>query len=143
MNTHQLQIFLQNHKFFNAFVVASDKLPENFNLPVGFIINLSNSGEKGSHWVTLYINREGSGYYFDSFGFPPKNKNICTFLHKNCNELEINKLQYQQIGSRVCGKYAAVFLKFCFNHGTSKGFCKLFSKNFFINDMVITKMYLN
>jgi hypothetical protein len=145
MNTHQLRTFLYHHKEFfhenNFFVGACDKLPKSFNLPAGFVINLSKSHEKGSHWVSLFIDKFGGGKYFDSFGLQPKNRDILRFIKKNCTSIEFNGIQLQQINSRACGKYAAVFLIYCFQKKMLYEFSKYFCKNTFINDILIEKLF--
>jgi hypothetical protein len=64
------------------------------------------------------------------------------FIRKYCSNIEFNSKQLQQINSSVCGKYAAVFLIYCFN-GIPYNFLKYFSKNTFINDMQIEKLFMN
>lgn len=45
------------------YIVPCDMLPNKFKPPAGFIINLSTSKQKGTHWVALAIdaNRRGKG----------------------------------------------------------------------------------
>jgi hypothetical protein len=124
-------------------VGACDKLPKSFNLPAGFVINLSRNNEKGSHWVSLFIDKSGNGKYFDSFGLPPRNRLIIRYIREHCTSIEFNRMQLQQINSRVCGKYAAVFLVNCFQEKTLYEFSKYFCKNTFINDLRIEKIYFN
>lgn len=144
MNTSQIRTFLRKQlKDFNFCVLASDKLPNQFELPLGMIINLSKSNEKGTHWVTLFIDHHRNGIYFDSFGLFPRNKDILTFISENCHEIEINGMQLQQINSSVCGNYASIFLLSCFNGISLDEFCYQFSKNTFINDLYIKKLFLN
>ncbi len=144
MNTHQLRSFLNHQKICerNSFVGPCDKLPKNFNLPAGFVINLSKNHENGSHWISLFIDKLGNGKYFDSFGLQPMNGDILRFIREHCTTLEINRRQLQQINSKVCGKYAVVFLVYCFKQKKMLyEFANCFCKNTFINDLQIEKIY--
>ena len=41
-----------------------------------FIINLSSSGHRGSHFICIFLNTSTSAEYFDPFGIESFNKNI-------------------------------------------------------------------
>lgn len=81
-----------------------------------FILNLSREGEKGSHWILLYIKDE-SLYYYDSLG--PKsiqNKSIKLFLKYivklfEINNLIINEESEQDPDTNLCGYYVLRTLK--------------------------------
>lgn len=66
---------------------------------VGYIINLEDSDEGGSHWVALK-----DGAYFDSYGVP-STKAISKFVK------HWNTEQYQSINQESCGFYAVYVLK--------------------------------
>lgn len=46
------------------FVRPIDLLPRNVKFPMGIVINLSNSNEGGTHWVSLFINKDREGILF-------------------------------------------------------------------------------
>jgi hypothetical protein len=65
----------------------------------GYILNLQNVNEPGSHWTAFY-----DGSYFDSYGVPPTLK-IARFTKK------YNTLQYQSFDQESCGFHAVYVLK--------------------------------
>lgn len=125
----------------NIYVVPYDKLPEKFTLPAGFVVNLSKASEVGSHWTSFYIDVRGRGSYFDSYGFKPPHKAILQFLKIHSKEWTYNNHQYQQLHSKVCGMYAAIFIFYISNNISLDLFKKQFSKNLTINDYVVAKIY--
>lgn len=126
----------------NVFVTACDRLPNNFQLPAGFIINTSRADEVGTHWVALYIDSRGAAYYFDSFGFPPQTMEIQYFIRLHSRRINFNKQQLQRTNSRVCGFYATIFLYYILALKLSPShFLSHFSYNLVINDGVINRMY--
>jgi len=92
---------------------------------VGIIFNLDKTGERGSHWTSLFIdNTNNTLYYFDSTGRDP-NKYIHEFIKlyirkytkeqepdlKNPQEfiVYVNKNVHQK-GNSECGVYSIYFL---------------------------------
>ena len=53
-------------------VFPSDLLPSDVPGPCCFIANTQPSGTRGEHWISVFINKEGYGDYFCSYGVPPK-----------------------------------------------------------------------
>lgn len=65
---------LNNFNFNKIFEEGKNKL--------GMVINLDESHQTGSHWVSLYTDlKKNQIYFFDSVGKPPKKK-IKTFINK-------------------------------------------------------------
>lgn len=125
----------------NIFVVPADLLPSSFRLPAGFIINLSPSTHPGTHWVSLWIDERGCATYFDSYGFPPRTREIKSFIRLHCKKLISSPSQCQQLQSKVCGYYAACHLFYASQGVEVKIFLGKFCKNLKLNDMLIKKMY--
>jgi len=92
-------------------IYAIDTLPVVVKYPAALIINLSVSRSGGSHWVCVYINRHGDGYYFDSLGNPAP-RPILKFLRRNCKSFRVNTTKYQADQSVLCGLFCIVFLYF-------------------------------
>lgn len=126
----------------NVYVVPCDMLPTQFQLPAGFIINCSPAKTAGSHWVALWINSEGTAYYFDSYGFKPNVRDIRLFIRMHSKKLIYNKRQLQQLHSIVCGQWAASFL-YHISDGieNADNFIKLFGHNLLINDIIIERLF--
>lgn len=125
----------------NIFVVPCDMLPSKFELPAGFVVNLSKAHETGSHWVSFWIDAYGKGTYFDSFGFKPLRSEIVSFLKMHTKTWGFNNRQFQQLTSNVCGYYAAVFVFYMANNVPIDMFQKQFSNNLTINDYVMAQIY--
>lgn len=141
--TQFLNKFQSNHVFKGVF--ACDMLPNKISLPACFIINLSPISESGTHWVALYIDENGFGEYFDSYGLKPTNKFILYFIKFHCKKYQYNKRQLQHINSKTCGLYAASYLAYKLRKKSLIIFCNIFCSNTFINDIVIENLfsYLN
>lgn len=96
---------------------------------LGMVINLDKSNQKGSHWVSLYVNlKRKQIYFFDSVGHDPL-KRIYNFMNKiyrsftnvdinrelvnkknqNDFDIRINKIQHQE-GDSECGVYSMNFI---------------------------------
>lgn len=143
MNTQELAYYLlkyKNNKVLNG-VFASDKLPSNIKLPFGCIVNLAESNLPGSHWCSIFIDEFGTLEWMDSYGFKPNSHRILHFIKMHSKNVIYNKVQLQHISSNTCGKYALVFLIHKLNGGTLSGFTKLFSKNTYINDILINNYF--
>lgn len=112
LTTIDISTFVNPFKRSNIFkgVFGSDCLPTKFTLPAAFVINLSTHDSRGSHWVALYIEKNGHGEYFDSFGFPPMENHIMLFIRKYVKILKYNKKQIQHISSSKCGKFVIAFI---------------------------------
>ena len=92
-------------------VFPSDKLPEKiYKLPVCLIANTDPSNEPGKHWVAFYIDSEGRGEFFDSYGREPENPNFRNFLETNCETYGWNDRRLQGYISSVCGQYCLYYL---------------------------------
>lgn len=143
MNTTELEFLLSKVKInaiFNG-VFACDRLPINIKLPFACIVNLSPAKHTGTHWVSLYIDNNGYGEYFDSYGFKPRSRHIQLFLRLHCRKMFCNTTQLQPISSNKCGKYAVLYIIYKLHKGSINNFIKLFSKNTFVNDITIDTLY--
>jgi len=131
------------HQSNNVFkgVYPCDRLPNTFTLPAAFVVNLSKHDEPGSHWVSLYINKEGVAFYFDSFGFEIRNNHIKSFLKKKSKKILYNRKQLQHISSNKCGRFCCAFVIYILKQCSIEEFLSKFSINLFINDKIIDNMY--
>lgn len=150
MDTLQLRdFFLKLNVARTKFIVcAIDELPQR-KLKMkkreydnyAYVINLSKKSEYGTHWVCLFITRSRHGYYVDSYGFKPKSWYLLEFIKKNCSQVTYATQQLQQLHSKVCGMYASCFATHMTYGNTFDTFTGLFSKNLFINDYIVTKLF--
>jgi len=142
MDTHEIiEFFRKKLPNKNVFVLASNKLPAKFSLPIGIVLNLSPSTESGSHWVGIYINELAHATYFCSYGERALIKEVQWFLKKNCKSVNYNRKQLQSPTSNVCGLYAAIFIYSAFNDVTLKNLLRPFTFNFKLNDVIIRQMF--
>lgn len=99
---------------------CKDDLPRQFYYG-GFIVNLANKGEPGTHWVSFYTEKNKNGkptaVYFDSFGCGPS-ISVSKYLNR-CVPYTCNDAVIQNINSGYCGWYAIMFLEFMQNQQKS------------------------
>lgn len=74
-----------------------------------YIINLANSDENGTHWVSFVIRGEVC-LYCDSFGCPPPQE-VIKFCKLKCKRLIYNKTQIQSNTATCCGWFCILFIK--------------------------------
>jgi hypothetical protein len=86
----------------NLTVICIDELKD-YNDNKLFIINLSKTTEKGSHWICYSIYNNNS-FYYDSFGRKPPIE-IIEHLKKNNFYLMYNKKKHQDKNDYSCGWY--------------------------------------
>ena len=72
MDTLTIKKLLKSYNCFKG-VFPCDRVPYKAKLPLNIIINTDPSNKPGTHWVCVSIDKNGRGFYFDSFGFPPNN----------------------------------------------------------------------
>ena len=68
-------------------VVPKDGRPTTIDaLPVAFVCNTDDGDEPGEHWIALYLDADGRGDYFCSYGLPPRHAAFRTFMNEHCFE---------------------------------------------------------
>lgn len=117
-------------------VIAADQisqLPK--KLPIGFVMNLDNSDEPGSHWVAIYINSD-SVEYFDSLGQQPPDqvrKDIKKYLLSMnvpiLMKFKTNSISQQHGSSHKCGYHAIRFLDERMKYNTPYKFATHFAES--------------
>ena len=105
----------------------------------GYIVNLDDMGNSGTHWVAIYVNGDRATY-FDSFGVEHVPVEILKFL-KN-KDLHVNIFRVQPTKSVLCGYYCIQFLEFMFEGKTLMTFTSLFSPtDFKENDKIVLRLF--
>ena len=75
------------------------------------IVNLQYANLPGNHWIAIYRNEDGVGYYYDSFGRLPPLEAL-GWLAKNCATWTWNTKTLQKLSDTVsCGYLCINFLK--------------------------------
>lgn len=115
----EIEDFFSNEKLYPNFggVIAADQIKElPKKLPIGFIMNLDESNEPGSHWVAVYISGDSVEYY-DPLAQPPSEsfkKDIKKYLESmkvpTLMKFKINKVADQHGNSHKCGYHSIRFL---------------------------------
>jgi len=107
----------------------------------GYIINLASDGKMGTHWTSLWKDRDQYAY-FDPFGFPPPEE-----VEDKIPKYYYNEQVIQDPNNGMCGGYAISFLEWM-NESKGKGsvkkrfqtFLNLFNPNFKFNKKVATRL---
>lgn len=143
MDTISIREFIKPYQSRNIFkgVFPCDSIPNRFSLPAAFVINLSAHDEPGTHWVAIYISKNGNAFYFDSFGMKPSNFHINAFLKMNGKKVMFNKRQLQHISSNKCGQFCCVFVVTVLKECTIDNFISRFGLNLYVNDFTLENMY--
>lgn len=105
----------QKNKIRLDYIIYKDEI---FKIPyssgLSIIINMSSTGHAGTHWVSLYTDKDKT-YYFDSFGdIPPQevlswsNKGLSQ--NDNPKPIVFNDYQIQHFSSEMCGEHSIGFL---------------------------------
>ena len=122
-------------------VVPCDRIPKIDKLPISLIINTDKHNEQGEHWVALYISNKNIGYYFDSYGLPPLNKEIEDFLNNNTNAWKWNNQTIQGLNSTKCGQFSVLFILLKTIGFTFQQITNLFTNDYNKNDIIVQKLY--
>lgn len=75
-----------------------------------YIINLDDSGNAGTHWVSATF-LPNCVVYFDSFGFVPASDDLVAWLKSAGKEVVYNTLKYQDIKSNSCGWFSMMIIR--------------------------------
>src|SRR5688500_3940890 len=129
MDTFGINQILKDTKgYLGAF--PRDKLPKPKTFPASLIINTDASNQSGEHWVAVFITKNKTGEYFDSFGLPPFHGEIRQFLNKNCARWTYNKSRVQSLAlnSKACGQYCILFISYRSIGHSFKKFINIFKK---------------
>jgi hypothetical protein len=143
MYSSQIANKCQRLKSFTG-VFAADKLPRTLNeLPSSLIVNTHKSSMPGEHWVAIYVNENGFGEYFDSFGMAPYVDEIKDFLNSVCKDgWTYNTSAIQGLSSIKCGQFCIVFIWFRNLGFTMNQVLSLFSKqDGMTNDQIVDEFF--
>ena len=84
-------------------VYSRNELPITAPTTSLYICNTDPNHKPGEHWVTIYIDNDRRGEYFDSFGMPPLFDEFVTFLNNNTKSWKHNNRVVQDVYSSACG----------------------------------------
>lgn len=146
MNTYQLEAVMiedrfSRHKFIGVFPVdllPKDKI-EHSARPFCLIVNSAPSSSVGEHWLAVFVDKDGDGELFDSYGHRADfyDERLETFLKKNCIHHSFNTKELQTLWSDVCGQYCLYFLLHRCRNIPANSIIQLFTKNKLLNDNMV------
>ena len=122
----EIQTYYQNEPRFIG-VYSRDNLPNKIK-DGGYVINLDEYSDIGTHWIALYVNNE-TVTYFDSFGIEHIPKEVKKFI-SNRNIIS-NIYKTQNYDSFMCGYFCIGFIDYMFKGRSLTNYTKLFSRNNF------------
>ena len=96
-------------------VYSSDTLPRKKikTRPCAMVVNTDQEHEPGSHWSAIFLDDDGTGEYFDSYGIPPLSRHVLDFLNKQTNNnWTFNTRQLQGAYTTLCGGYCIFYIMY-------------------------------
>jgi hypothetical protein len=113
-------------------VYARNELPKTINYPACIVVNTKPRSHTGEHWLSIFYDKNGSAFFFDSYGQNPKDYKLEAYLKKTSTNWTWNKTQIQGFSSH-CGYYCLLYLLFK-SRDKSDLFFSYFTQNFVQND---------
>jgi hypothetical protein len=136
MNTKEIERFVRKDEICRGMfqgVYSVDTLPENPRL---LISNTDPSNMPGTHWIAIYVDSDGRGEYFDSFGRKPTGV-FEDYMNDNCKDWIYNTRQLQSINSSYCGFYCCVYCMFKCRGFDLVRIVNAFSRDTGLNDSIV------
>ena len=100
-----------------------------------YVINLDDKNSKGTHWVSLFINKN-TAVYFDSFEIEYIPQEV--LIKVNDKSITHNIFRIQDNESFTCGFYCVAFIEYMLAEKTLLDYTNLFSLNDYKkNDKII------
>ena len=100
-----------------------------------YVINLDDKNSKGTHWVSLFINKN-TAVYFDSFEIEYIPQEV--LIKVNDKSITHNIFRIQDNESFMCGFYCVAFIEYMLAEKTLLDYTNLFSLNDYKkNDKII------
>jgi len=106
------------------------------------VCNTDVSSKPGIHWVAIYVDEEGHGDYFDSFGRPPT-KQFEYYLNAYCVRWSYNRKQLQSINSIFCGYYACFYCLYRSRNIDMNSIVNMFTSDTGFNDSIVHSFVTN
>ena len=142
MNTRQIDSILHSDPHTQSVflgVFARDKPPQRVGWPEAFVWNLGTSKKPGSHWVAVYIDLRGRGYYFDSYDLPLLYKKFENFVNRSCVWWNFNRTTLQAPFSTVCGQCCVYFMLYMCGGEPMSAIMSRFSRDAVENDRAVAQ----
>ena len=143
----EISEYYKNEPRFNG-VYSRNNLPKTIK-KAGYVINLDEYENTGTHWVALFV-KTNEAIYFDSFGIEHIPIEINKFINNDTTKssslerIESNIFRIQAYDSIMCGYFCIEFINYILKGKKLLDYTKLFSPNDFKNnDRVIKRIFKN
>ena len=136
MNGNQIERFVRRFcrdKFQGVF--SCDTLPPN---PELLVCNTDPHDKPGTHWIVIYVDKNGRGEYFDSFGMEPPAV-FKDYMNKHCRNWTFNRRKLQSVLSRFCGHYCCFYCVYRYNGFSMNKIVSMFTNDATVNDVLVHK----
>ena len=137
MNTQNLEKMVRRicrNRFSGVF--PSNHLPLWRSKCLLFIANTEDCTRKGEHWISIYIDEDANGEYFDSFGQPP-NTIFKNYMDYNCKTWIYNGRKLQSVISDVCGHYCVFYCAYRCKGFSMQSIVSWFTTDTTLNDSLV------
>ena len=141
----EISEYYANKPRFNG-VYSRNNLPNEIKKGA-YVINLDESKNTGTHWVSLFV-KTNEAIYLDSFGIEHIPKEINKFINSDTTNLsslkriKSNIFRIQAYDSIMCGYFCIEFINYMLKGKTLLDYTNLFSPNDFKkNDQVIKRIF--
>jgi len=114
-------------------VFSTDTLPKKPRLLVS---NTDPSNKPGTHWIAIYVDSNGRGEFFDSFGRKPSEV-FEDYMNENCIDWIYNTRQLQSIASSYCGFYCCFYCMFRCRGFDLTRIVNTFTRDTGLNDSIV------
>jgi len=133
MNSDEIDRFLRRRLRHFDGVFSVDNLPEH---PHILVCNTDPSDKPGRHWIAIYVDHEGRGDFFDSFGRRP-NADFERYMNRHCLSWNFNDRQLQSVVSKFCGHYCIYFCIARSNGNDMRKIVRKLTSDTGLNDMLV------
>jgi hypothetical protein len=135
MNTEEIDKLLRKicgDVFIGVF--AKDQLPVQRKRPTLIVVNTDPSGQPGTHWIAMYIDKYGE--YFDSLGDKP-NTIFEAYMNKHCEHWIYNDKQVQSVTSKLCGHFCVFYCIYKSRGFDLRTIVSWFTTDYGLNDVLV------
>lgn len=138
MNTVEINKILARVPFFGG-TYPRDSIPQTKTRPIAFVVNTDSKKFEGEHWLGILLLPDGTGEYFDPFGFPPLHTQLNNYMTINCTRgFQYNSRTIQNPISSSCGLFVIDFIVSRYKRDTFKQFLNHYSTDVEENEYVLT-----
>ena len=141
MNTQQLQTYMLKDPYIRRYyggVLAVNELPLFVHKPTIFIVNTDPLPGKGTHWITLFMDKVCE--HFDSSGHQPR-KDFENYLIVQGPNYMYNNSRVQDFNTDTCGKFCLMYAYFRCRGFSFNDIMSMFKDSLALNEVVVESFY--